>query len=335
MQLSELSRPWVVQAIELCRETGRTRFLEDHGFEPAREYFVLYEGSAYDSKAVVGVAYGLMSGERYSSGHFTGGRGVTRRLEQLGFEVTGKLSWKLEEQILAADLLDRNDWQRIPERDQRTVDLSALLRAQWVYAPSIPEYRSTDSVLHKFEDLRTAHPNYRGKRTRGGNLSLKVAAAFAQDRERMRELAAQLRERGQLDLVLDLGEDDDVEADVSTSAVEFVAAIEGRTRERLSRVYERDPKLRRDKIRQSRKERDCIACEVCGFDFESSYPGVGEGYVQVHHVVPLHVSGPVRNSLGDLILLCANCHQMIHRPRQWLTPDELRAVLGSAASLLV
>ncbi|WP_228002458.1 HNH endonuclease [Nocardia australiensis] len=304
-------------------------FLESHGFKSAREYFLLYEGRAYDSKAIVGVAYSLMTGEQYTAKDFSGGLALTERLERLGFEVTGKMDWKLEEQVLACDLLDQNGWRTIPERDSRTEDLSKLLRAQWVYAPSIPEYRGTDSVHRKFEDLRTAHPDHEGARTRGGKLSVHVAASFAKDPHKMRALAETLRQNGQLDLVLDLDEEyTDTSATEAASAEEIVAAIEGKASQRLTRVYERDPKLRRRKIEQSRKERNSIACEVCGFDFEATYPGVGDGYVHVHHVVPLHTTGPVENTLDDLILLCANCHQMIHRPKQWLTPDELRAIFN-------
>ncbi|MFE3960269.1 HNH endonuclease [Nocardia sp. NPDC059091] len=47
---------------------------------------------------------------------------------------------------------------------------------------------------------------------------------------------------------------------------------------------------------------------MCGFDFEATYGIGGKGYVECHHVVPLHISGETRNSTADLILLCANCH---------------------------
>ncbi|WP_063833814.1 HNH endonuclease [Nocardia sp. NRRL WC-3656] len=326
MQLSALTRSSVLQAIEKCDKDGRPKFLKDHGFKPAREYFLLFEGRAYDSKAIVGAAYGLMTGERCTAEDFSGGLTLTRRLEQLGFEVTGKMAWTFEEQILACDLLDRNNWQTIPESDPRTETLSELLRGQWVYAPSIPEYRSTDSVHHKFEDLRTAHPDYTGTRTRGGKLSVQVAVAFANDRDKMRSVAEMLRQNGQLALVLD---HDDERAEVIeagiTSADDFATAIEGKARHRMSRVYERDPQLRKRKIQQSRRERSSIACEVCEFDFEVTYPGLGDNFIHVHHVMPLHVSGPVETTLDDLVLLCANCHQMIHRPKEWLTPDELRA----------
>ncbi|WP_233533532.1 HNH endonuclease [Kitasatospora sp. SolWspMP-SS2h] len=50
----------------------------------------------------------------------------------------------------------------------------------------------------------------------------------------------------------------------------------------------------------------------------------GAGYVECHHVVPLHVAGEGTTKLADLALICANCHRMIHRKAPWPTPAELR-----------
>jgi 5-methylcytosine-specific restriction protein A len=37
--------------------------------------------------------------------------------------------------------------------------------------------------------------------------------------------------------------------------------------------------------------------------------------------------------VGDLRLLCANCHRMVHAKRPWLTMEELAAVLHRARGL--
>ncbi|MEU6564369.1 HNH endonuclease [Nocardia nova] len=332
MQLSVVTRSAVLQAISECDRLGRPEFLRTYGFDSAREYFLLHNSRAYDSKAVVGVAHGFATGDYKRSKDFTGGAGVVNRLQQLGFEVTGKMDWKTEEQILACDLLYQDRWRPVRESDRRVAELSRLLRSQWPYASSIPEYRSTNSVHRKTEDLRTSHPDYRGAATRGGKLSERIAAAFAEEPERMHVLAEQLRADGELGLSLQYEADEEREdiPDAETmSADELAAAVEGKAIRRMVRVYERNPKLRRSKIAQSRKQRGNIACEACEFDFEVSYPGVGDGYVQVHHAVPLHTTGAVQTTLDDLVLLCANCHQMIHQPAKWLTIEELRAILGS------
>jgi 5-methylcytosine-specific restriction protein A len=90
---------------------------------------------------------------------------------------------------------------------------------------------------------------------------------------------------------------------------------------------ERDRGLRAKKIEQRRKTHSSLACEVCGFDFEANYGEHGEGYTECHHVVPLHTSAERRTKLSDLILICANCHRMIHRKNPWLKPEQLRELV--------
>ena len=115
---------------------------------------------------------------------------------------------------------------------------------------------------------------------------------------------------------------------VGQTIAEFVSAVEGRVVERMVKVAERDPKLRKAKIAQSRQERGTIACEICDFDFERAYGQLGEGYIHVHHRVPLHFTREIENKLADLILVCANCHVMIHRHSPWKTPDQLKALIA-------
>jgi hypothetical protein len=60
-----------------------------------------------------------------------------------------------------------------------------------------------------------------------------------------------------------------------------------------------------------------VFCEVCRFDFRQHYPpSLGEGFIEVHHLAPLYErSEPLRTTLADLLLVCSNCHRMIHRTR--------------------
>lgn len=335
MKLSLLTRSSVLDAIAECNRLGREPFLKEYEFARAREYFLLHAGRAYDSKAIVGVAYAMVTGERLTARDFSGGKWLADRLLELDFEMTGDMDWQVEEQILACDLLVHNGWKTIPEADPRTAALSELLRSQWVYAPSIPEYRSRNSVHRKIEDLRTARPGHAGTATRGGQLSARIAVAFTDDPARMHALAVELRAGAQLDLPMQYGTTDDdappAELDVTTAS-DFAAAVEGKAVRRMTNRYERDRKLRAQKIAQSRQQRGGISCEICGFDFEKFYPGLGDGYIHVHHVVPLHKTGEVRNTLDDLVLVCANCHQMIHRPAQYLTPAQLAQIIGAGTN---
>lgn len=76
------------------------------------------------------------------------------------------------------------------------------------------------------------------------------------------------------------------------------------------------------------------SCLACGFNFETAYGELGKNYIEAHHVVPVSVSAGQEkqvNFLDDFLVLCANCHKMIHRLGEPWTRDrldDLKAVLG-------
>ena len=79
----------------------------------------------------------------------------------------------------------------------------------------------------------------------------------------------------------------------------------------------RESKARREKIQETlRANGGKLVCEVqhCGFDFAEQYGALGEGYAQVHHLLPLSKSPKEgrETRLKDLAIVCANCHVMIH-----------------------
>ena len=78
----------------------------------------------------------------------------------------------------------------------------------------------------------------------------------------------------------------------------------------------------------------CIAkygafCNICGFDFGKNYGPDGNGYIEVHHIIPVSKLGENYriNPLTDLIPLCANCHAMIHRRIPPYSVDEVKTLL--------
>lgn len=56
-------------------------------------------------------------------------------------------------------------------------------------------------------------------------------------------------------------------------------------------------------------------CAICDMDFGKRYGSVGEGFIHVHHLKPLHSIGQdcFVDYKNDLIPVCPNCHAMIHR----------------------
>ena len=91
----------------------------------------------------------------------------------------------------------------------------------------------------------------------------------------------------------------------------------------ISRRVERNSFLRTEAIKIHGT--DCMAC---GFNFEAKYGVWGAGYIEVHHIIPLSQKSErsETNPNSDLIVLCANCHRMVHRKSTMtLTIEELQA----------
>lgn len=109
--------------------------------------------------------------------------------------------------------------------------------------------------------------------------------------------------------------------------LEELGASEGEYQVRYALHKKREAWLRQAKIQDAlRQNGGRLVCEVprCGFDFEKIYGQVGRGYAQVHHLVPLASrNGPEQTRLGELLVVCANCHAMIHRNRQCRDPQSL------------
>lgn len=113
MALSELTDPDAVrQAMAEFDRRGRTAFLHRYGFGKSREYLLRDDaGQLYDSKAIVGAAFGHQHPERgpLRPADFTGGEHtVQRKLEELGFDVVriGEAWSQAEVERTVADYLD-------------------------------------------------------------------------------------------------------------------------------------------------------------------------------------------------------------------------------------
>lgn len=70
-------------------------------------------------------------------------------------------------------------------------------------------------------------------------------------------------------------------------------------------------------------------CKVCSIDFGDVYGEIGEGYIHVHHKIPLseikesYIVDPEK----DLVPVCPNCHAMLHKKSPPFTIEELKQKL--------
>lgn len=71
-------------------------------------------------------------------------------------------------------------------------------------------------------------------------------------------------------------------------------------------------------------------CKICSFDFTSTFGELGEGFIHIHHIVPLSEMNRayVVDPRKDLIPICPNCHAMIHRKSPALSPEDLKKIMN-------
>lgn len=230
-----------------------------------------------------------------------------------------------DEIVLACDLVARNGWRQLPAENPQVVELSELLQRMTLHPKGarLPNFRNPNGVGRKTADIATWHPDYKGAHTNGNALDREVLAMFIDQPDVMRNLAQSIRE------AVKAGEAPDFPAEVG---YENESEIEGRYLLRLHAYRERNPALRRRKISAVKAQTGALACQVCGFDYEQTYGERGRGYIECHHITPLHVGGEAPRTINDLALLCSNCHRMIHTKPPWPTPEELRELIQRQAA---
>lgn len=117
------------------------------------------------------------------------------------------------------------------------------------------------------------------------------------------------------------------DVDIPASGTEGAARLVSHLRR------ERDRALVEAKKAATLKTKGSLCCEACGFDFSVAYGTLGDGFCEIHHLVPLSASAEsVTTTLDDLAVLCSNCHRIIHRSVPMLSVAELSKVVTHGSS---
>jgi 5-methylcytosine-specific restriction protein A len=236
-----------------------------------------------------------------------------------------RIDWEWEEILLACDLVAQNGWRQLDESDPRVQELSGILQRISMHPleARLPSFRNAAGVARKTYNIATVHPDYVGPPSNGNKLDKTVLEAFLKGRKQMHRDAVTIRRAAETD---EPGNASQLVGD------EYESVMEGRYLLRLHRVWERKPALREKKIRSVQAKGLPLECEACGFDFGQIYGDRGQGFIECHHVEPLHETGERPTTIRDLALLCSNCHRMIHRKPPWPTPAQLRDIIYGQSS---
>jgi predicted HNH restriction endonuclease len=233
-------------------------------------------------------------------------------------------NWTRDELILALDLYVRHRPAVLGNTSAEVIELSEVLnRLARADRDRSPTHRNANGVAMKLLNFRPFDPEY----TASGKVGLhhtgrgdeEVWREFALDPVRLRQTAAAIR--AALASEFATPTDDEVDDGVTE-------APEGRLLTRLHRERERDRRLVEAKKKQALRNHGRLFCEACGLAPELTFGNRGRAVIECHHSKPLHtlVEGDTTR-LDDLVLVCANCHRLIHGGKPWLTLDDLRLSL--------
>lgn len=216
-------------------------------------------------------------------------------------------SWTREEIVLATDLYLESG-RRIPGPNEAAViELSAILQKLPFHDPVLrpDQFRNPAGVSMKIRNIRSVDPTWKGAPSNVSKLDSLFWDEFGGDADHLHAAAAAIR------------------ANITNPAASVPTpeeydgieeAPEGRLLMRVHVARERNRQIVATKKARALNQTGALACEICGFDFQAVYGDLGEGFIECHHIVPLHhLEGQGITKLEDLILVCANCHRMLHR----------------------
>lgn len=113
------------------------------------------------------------------------------------------------------------------------------------------------------------------------------------------------------------------------SEIDEESFSEGRSIMRKHISRERSQELiSRAKLKFKEKHEGRLFCEACGFDFSEKYGDLGHDFIEAHHIKkPVsEMQDNEKTRIDDIVMLCSNCHRMIHRKKPWVTKDNLKDI---------
>ena len=231
--------------------------------------------------------------------------------------------WHRDEIILALDLYFRTEPGQIHNRNPEIIELSEILNILPIhrYRPDQEKFRNPNGVGLKLSNFLAIDSKYPGKgMSRFSNLDKAIFDEFKDNHYLLHIIAKQIRQVVANTKFLETLYQIPDEKEEGLSEVK-----EGRVLYKAHRTRERDMRIINQKKEKVLDEKGKLACEVCNFDYEQFYGGLGRGFIEAHHIIPFALTNFERKTkLIDLALVCANCHRMLHRKGMNYSLDFLR-----------
>ncbi len=220
--------------------------------------------------------------------------------------------WHRDELILALDLYLQIGPGQIHARNPKVIALSQLLNQLPIHhgKEMYDRFRNPNGVSLKLSNFLALDDSYAGKgMSSTSKLDKQIFEEFKDDKSLLRILADAIKksttEEELRNAVLSIANE--------PTDTDF-ARLEGTILYKYHLYRERNNTLAKKKKQQAMAQFGKLACELCGFDFAEKYGKVGQGFIECHHITPLHlITKEAKTTLNDLMLVCANCHRMLHR----------------------
>jgi 5-methylcytosine-specific restriction enzyme A len=232
----------------------------------------------------------------------------------------GNPNWTRDETILALDLYLSRGRLALSPIDVDVKALSARLREMPYHSEESkqPSFRNPAGVAFKLQNLRSVATGQGLSNV--SKMDREVWAELGHQPKEVARLATRIREG----MVTIVAGGEAVEEDQ-----EF---LEGRIITELHLRRERDARLRRKVLAQ----RTTLSCDCCHLERSDLPVEWQRSLFEVHHINPLALTGERATRVGDVALLCANCHRLTHAiissSRRWQTVAEVQAALGKLAA---
>ena len=235
--------------------------------------------------------------------------------------------WSRDELILALEFYRSNlklaYRQQSPEIARLAKEISAVAKALGLSDSTA--LRNENSVYMKLMNFRSRDPDVlaKGQRglERGNQLEVEIWEHYENRQVKLKRDAAAIRSLCGDEATKTMRIDSQDDPSICEAQEGQLLTREHVRRERSSALVGRKKTAQLQKYGR-------LFCEVCEFDFAKVYGQRGEGYIECHHKTPVSQLTPDhKTTLGDLSLLCSNCHRIVHSELPWLTMEALKSLV--------
>ncbi|HQF37124.1 MAG TPA: HNH endonuclease [Candidatus Dojkabacteria bacterium] len=231
--------------------------------------------------------------------------------------------WQRDELILALDLYFRFTPSHISKSHPEVIKLSNILNSLPIHKerPDRIKFRNPNGVYMKLCNFLRYDPDYQGVGLqRGGKLEEIIWKEFYNDKVKLSNISKNI-----INGITELNNIDiETSDDLNDEENEFP---EGKVLYKLHKYRERN-NAAITRLKEIAESQGKLFCIICGFDFYKVYGKIGKGYIECHHTLPVsEYKHKKTTKIEELVLVCSNCHRMLHRKRPWLSIKELTSLI--------